>query len=188
MLSVEWGYASGDADPADGTSRRFSFDQNHNVGLILFDHVMAWKTARAATLAADAGLVRRAAAGSQFLPSEGGVFGATYVYPTLVVRPRHWLDLKLGAVFAQTTSDFVDPVRYGAQGNYRNYDNGDPTKHDLGIEIDAGIDTRIELSPSMRLALGAEGGVLFPGGAFDDDADKFLPMQYLVSLTMGLHY
>ena len=35
--SVEWGWASGDADPYDGTLRRFDFNPNHNVGLILFD-------------------------------------------------------------------------------------------------------------------------------------------------------
>ena len=187
-LAIEWGYASGDADPGDGTSRRFTFNQNHNVGLVLFDHVMAWKTARAATLAADAGLVGRAAPGSQFLPSDGGVFGSTYIYPTVVIRPRSWIDLKLGAVFAQTTSDFVDPLRYGAQGNYRNYDNGDPTKHDLGVEVDAGADIRVPLGPALRLTLGTEGGVFFPGGAFDDDTDKSLPLQYLVHGKMGLHY
>ena len=37
VAQVELGYASGDADPYDGTQRRFVFDPNHKVGLLLFD-------------------------------------------------------------------------------------------------------------------------------------------------------
>src|SRR5205814_3324103 len=33
---LEVGYASGDADPNDGTEKRFTFDPNHKVGLLLF--------------------------------------------------------------------------------------------------------------------------------------------------------
>src|SRR5262249_25571989 len=47
---IEGGYATGDANPIDGVSKRFTFDQNHRIGLVLFDHVLAWKTARAATI------------------------------------------------------------------------------------------------------------------------------------------
>ena len=121
VVSVELGYASGDADPNDGVTRRFTFDQNHNVGLVLFDHVLAYKTARAATIAADPNIVHRASPGLQFLPSEGGVFGAAYLYPTVVVRPASWVDLKAGMVIAQTTADLVDPFHYGALGDYANY-------------------------------------------------------------------
>ena len=74
---IEAGYASGDGDPNDGTTRRFTFDQNHRVGLVLFNQVMAWKTARASTIAQDQEIVNRPAPGVQLLPSKGGVFGAT---------------------------------------------------------------------------------------------------------------
>ena len=43
---VEVGYASGDANPYDSTEHRFTFDPNHKVGLVLFDEVMRWQTAR----------------------------------------------------------------------------------------------------------------------------------------------
>src|SRR5690606_2329077 len=46
VAQLEWGWASGDADPNDGVTRRFRMDPNYNVGLILFDEVLAWKSAR----------------------------------------------------------------------------------------------------------------------------------------------
>jgi hypothetical protein len=186
VLTAEVGYASGDADPYDGVTRRFTFDENHNVGLVLFDHVLAWKTARAATIAQDPAIVARPNPGLSLLPSNGGVFGASYLYPTVVVRPRPWLDLKGGVVIADTTADLVDPFHAGALGNYRNYDGGDPRDHDLGIELDAGADVRIPLGELVRLQLGIEGGVLFPGNAFDDEAGNDLPNQYLLNSKLGL--
>ena len=186
-LEVEWGYASGDADPCDGTTKRFVMDPNHNVGLVLFRHVMAWKTARAATIAQDPDLVGRSAPGVQLLPSNGGIFGATYLNPRLVVRPRPWLDLKGGVLLAQTTADLVDPYHAGALGNLRNYDGGSSRLHDLGLEVDLGIEGRIEV-PGVVINVGAEGGALFPGHAFDDAGGHRLPNQYLGNLRAGLHF
>ena len=187
-VSFEAGYASGDADPYDGTTRRFTIDQNHNVGLVLFDHVMAWKTARSATIAGDAAITARPAPGLEFLPSEGGIFGASYLNPTVVIRPRPWVDLKGGAVIAQTTADFVDPFQVGARGNYANYEGGDEHKHDLGVELDAGADFRFDLAHTVIITTGVEGGVLFPGGAFDDASGNRLPNQYLLNGKLGLNY
>jgi hypothetical protein len=167
-------------------TRRFTFDENHNVGLVLFDHVLAWKTPRAATIAQDPAIVARPNPGLSLLPSNGGVFGASYLYPTVVVRPRPWLDLKGGVVIADTTADLVDPFHAGALGNYRNYDGGDPRDHDLGIELDVGADVRIPLGELVRLQLGIEGGVLFPGNAFVDEAGNDLPNQYLLNSKLGL--
>ncbi len=188
VLAFEYGHASGDADPYDGVSRRFTFDQNYNVGLVLFDHVLAWKTARSATLAQDPEITFRPAPGIEFLPSEGAIFGASYVNPTVVVRPRRWLDLKGGVVVAQTTADFVDPFRAGAFGNYASYDGGDETAHDLGIELDLGADARIPLAPGLLMQTGVEGGVLFPGGAFDAADGTGLGTQYLVNAKLGAQF
>ncbi len=188
VASIEWGYAQGDADPNDGVSRRFRFDPNHNVGLILFDEVLAWKTARAASTAADPGLTGRPPAGSDLLASNGAVFGATYLYPTVVWRPTRPLDLKFGAVIAQSTADFVDPVQVATTGNFRNYDGGDPRSHDLGIELDTGVEYRLPLDYGMTLELGAQGGVLFPGNAFASAAGQKLDNQYLGVARLGLQY
>lgn len=185
---IEWGYATGDANPMDGVSRRFTIDQNHNVGLVLFDHVMAWKTARAATLAQDPQIVARPTPGADFLPSRGGIFGATYVNPRIVVRPKPFIDLKAGVVIAQTTADFVDPFRAGALGDFRNYDGGDARRHDLGVELDGGATFRIAFPQGTTLELGAEGGVLFPGHAFDDAQGKSMDAQAILNTKAGVLY
>lgn len=186
--SLEWGWAQGDADPNDGVNRRFRFDPNHNVGLILFDEVLAWKSARAASIAQDEGLLGRPAAGSDLLPSNGSVFGATYLNPTIVFRPVRQLDLKLGAVIAQSTADFVDPVRVSTNGTFENYDGGDPRSHDLGVELDGGFEYRLGLDYDMTLELGAQGGVFFPGNAFADAAGNKMDNQYLGVARLGLQY
>ncbi len=190
VAQVEIGYASGDADPLDGTQRRFVFDPNHRVGLILFDEVMRWQTARAATAAVDPLLTntQRPTPGVDLLPSNGGVFGAQYVNPTFIYRPRHWLDLKSGMVVAQSTADVVDPYRLATTGNYVNYRGGDPKRKDLGVEIDGGFEARFPLEYDLLLQLGAQAGVLFPGGALEDASGVRMPAQWLAMGRFGLQY
>jgi hypothetical protein len=188
VVAVEYGYASGDADPYDGTTRRFTIDQNHNVGLVLFDHVLGWKTARSATIAQDPAVTYRPTPGLEFLPSEGAIFGASYLNPTVVVRPKRWLDLKGGVVLAQATTDVVDPYQVGAQGRYANYDRGNARARDLGVEFDAGLDVRLAVKSGFIVQLGAEGGVLLPGGAFRDAGGAGLATQYLVNTRAGLQF
>jgi len=190
VAQVEVGYASGDANPDDSTERRFVFDPNHKVGLLLFDEVMRWQTARASVAAQDPNLANgsRPQPGASLLPSNGGVFGAQYVYPTAVYRPRPWLDLKAGAVIAQTTADYVDPYRLAVQGAYVNYSGGDPKRHDLGVELDGGFEVRRPLGPILRLQLGAQAGVLFPGGALADASGVAMKTPWLAVGRVGLQY
>lgn len=188
VLAVEYGFATGDADPYDGVTRRFTLDQNHNVGLVLFDHVLAWKTARSATIAQDPRVTYRPAPGLEFASSEGGIFGTTYVNPTLVVRPRRWLDVKGGIVVAQTTADLVDPFQVGALGRYANYEGASSKKQDLGVEFDTGVDARFPVYTGFVFQVGAEGGVFFPGGAFADATGKTMDTQFLVNSRLGLQF
>ncbi len=192
VASVEWGWASGDADPNDGEVTRFTIDANHNVGLILFDEILKWKTARAAANAQDPDLVNRPAPGVQLLPSDGGIFGATYVYPTFVYRPVPQLDLKTAVVIAQTSADFVDPVRVATDGRFLNYDGGTATSHDLGVELDAGIEYRLQVGHGLGVQLGAQGGVFFPGNAFNGvdltGNPTSMGTQYLGVARLGLQY
>jgi hypothetical protein len=190
VAQVEVGYASGDANPDGTEQKRFVFDPNHKVGLLLFDEVMRWQTARASAAAQDPKLSNgsRPQPGSQLLPSNGGVFGAQYVYPTAIVRPRRWLDLKLGAVIAQTTADYVDPYRLAVQGAYVNYTGGDPKRHDLGVELDGGFEVRVALDYGVRLQLGAQAGVLFPGGALADAAGNEMKMPWVAIGRAGLQF
>lgn len=188
MGEVEIGYASGDADPYDGTTKRFTFDENHRIGMVLFDQVMRWKTARSATIAQDPAIVARPTPGLELLPSRGGVFGAQYINPRFAFRPRRWVDLKAGVVIAQTTADLVDPFQMGALGSARNYDGGAPKKHDLGVELDLGVAFRVHVDQISTLQAGIEGGVLFPGHAFDDAAGNMLPKQVLANVQLGLQF
>lgn len=188
VAQVEVGYASGDADPYDGVEKRFVFDPNHRVGLLLFDEVLRFQTARSATAAQDPLLVNatRGAPGADALPSNGGVYGAQYVTPTVVVRPRHWLDVKGGLVVAQATSDVVDPYRVVVNGTYANGRGGSPKARDLGVELDAGFEARVPLDYGLLAQLGAQGGLLFPGMALADDRGEGLPVQWLAVGRLGL--
>ncbi|WP_234022765.1 hypothetical protein [Sorangium cellulosum] len=186
VTELEVGYASGDDDPGDGVARRFTFDPSHNVGLLLFDEVLAWKTARAATLTENERSGEVPAPGLRALPSKGGVFGAAYVNPRLVVRPARWLDLKAGAVIAHATADPIDPYRADDDGDLANYDGGDRRRRDLGVELDLGVDARIAMGRLLTIQLGTEAGAFFPGGAFNDAAGTALPDQFLLTLKLGL--
>lgn len=188
VTEIEAGYTSGDDDPTDGVSRRFTFDPSHNVGLLLFDHVLAWKTARLATIF-ELEAERAGAApgpGLRALPSKGGIFGAAYVNPRVVVRPARWLDLKAGAVIAHTTADPVDPYRVAAFDLLANYDGGDVRRRDLGVELDLGVDARVAMGRLVTIQLGTEAGVFFPGGAFNDAAGTSLSDQFLIALKLGV--
>ncbi len=190
VAQLEVGYASGDSDPYDRTERRFTFDPNHKVGLVLFDEVMRWQTARASAAAQDPLLSNstRPTPGANLLPSNGGVFGAQYIYPTMIVRPVHNLDLKVGAVVAQTTADLVDPYRVATQGAYVNYRGGDTRRHDLGLELDGGVEWRNKLDRELVLQLGAQAGVLFPGGALADASGQTMKTPWLAVLRVGLQF
>jgi hypothetical protein len=187
---IEMGYASGDADPYDGVQKRFTFDPNHKVGLLLFDEILRFQTARSATAAKDPALTTasRPTAGVDLLPSNGGVFGAQYIYPTFLYRPRHWLDLKGGAVVAQSTSEVVDPYRVATSGNYAGYRGGNRRRKDLGLELDAGFQSRFPLDYGVVGEIGAQAGVLFPGEALQDADGHDMPTQWIAIGRLGLQF
>lgn len=188
VAQVEVGYASGDADPYDGTERRFVFEPNHKVGLLLFDEVLRFQTARSATAATDPLLTNanRPTPGVDLLPTNGGVAGAEYINPTFVYRPRHFFDLKAGMVIAQSTAEVVDPYRLATQGAYVNYRGGDRHKKDLGVEFDGGFEARFPLDYDLKGVLGGQAGLLLPGGALEDADGVRLPPQWIAIGRLGL--
>ena len=190
VAQLEGGYASGDANPYDGVVKRFTFDPNHQVGLVMFPYVMHFQTARAATNAADPSLLARPLPGSRFLTSNGGVFGATYLNPVVVYRPFADLDLKAGAVVAVASSDVVDPYRtnVSATGGDQNYRGGSPKSRDLGLELDAGVEWRYRIPNAVTLQIGAQAGVFFPGRAFDDAKGNRAATQSVVQGRFGVQF
>ncbi len=190
VAQVELGYASGDADPEDGTQKRFVMDSNHKVGLLLFDEVMRWQTARASSAAQDPLLSNgtRPSPGVDLLPTNGGISGAQYINPTLIFRPMSWLDLKGGMVIAQTTADVVNPYRLATQGRAVNYRGGDPTRHDLGVELDGGVEARFRLDFGIVANCGVQAGVLFPGGALANAAGESMKLPWITVARAGLSF
>ncbi|MDF3067673.1 MAG: putative secreted protein [Polyangiaceae bacterium] len=185
--SVQWGIASGDTDPTDDELRRFVMNPNHGVGLILFSEVLRFKTSRAQALLAEAATPLGAARVSG-LATGGGVAGATYLNPVLLLRPNADLTLKLGAVVASTTGSFVDPSQVAADGERRNYDGGSPLGRALGTELDGGAELALPLDAPMVLRLSVEGAVAFPGSAFDDAEGRSLGTQALSTVGLGLTF
>jgi hypothetical protein len=186
-LEVEGGFASGDGNPYDGTLKRFAFDPNHVVGLVLFPYLLRAQTARAATDALDPALSARAAPGAFLYATHGGVAGAQYVFPSVVVRPTPDFDLKLGALVAVATSAMVDPYVTAVQGSPRNARGGDARARDLGLELDWGFEWRVPME-TATLQLGLQQGVLFPGHAFDDAQKRSLGWQSVTQARFGMQF
>lgn len=187
VVSLECGMASGDADPTDHDLNRFVMDSNHGVGLLLFGELMRFKTSRAqALLAAQNG----EAGGARVfgLATGGGIAGASYLNPILLLRPAPPLTLRLGAVVASATTRVVDPSRVASDGERRNFDGGSPLGRSLGSELDLGAELRLPLDPPMEARFSVEGGVAFPGSAFDDERGARLGTQAMATTGLGLTF
>lgn len=184
VASVEWGMASGDSDPTDDGLHRFVMNPNHGVGLILFNEVLRFKTARAQAL------LERSRPGSRFEPlgTRGGVAGATYLNPVLLYRPDPDLTLKLGAVVASATSVVVDPASLSSRGQRANFDGGTPFGRSLGSELDVGAELTLPLDAPTVVRLSVEGAVASPGSAFDDADGHRLGTQALTTAGLGLTF
>jgi hypothetical protein len=184
---LEGGFTSGDADPTDGVSTRGTMHPDHRVGLVMFPETLAWQTARAATLMTAPDIAGRAVPGARGYPTNGGVAGAVYVFPHVIARPSPIVDVRAGAIVAVATSDVVDPYRFYFLGQIASHRGGDARARDLGLELDASITLHGDIAKGVTLRGGLEGGVHFPGHAFDDADGESLPpialLRVLTSLT-----
>jgi len=54
--------------------------------------------------------------------------------------------------------------------------------------LDAVVDTRIHVDKNTTIQAGAEGGVLFPGHAFDDAEGTSLDNQYAGAIKLGMQF
>jgi hypothetical protein len=185
---LEGGYASGDPNTEDAIQGRATIDPDHRVGLILFPEVMAAQSARSAYLAQSPALGARPSRGSELLPTNGGVSGAAYLFPYAIYRPKPWLELRLGGVFAMATADVVDPFAQRAFSRAENARGGSSTARDLGVEVDGAVLLHGAIARDLVLSGGVEGGVFVAGGAFDDAAGQSLGPLGLVRLRVGLRY
>ncbi len=164
---IEFGAATGDSNTLDGQLLRFTFDPDYNVGLLMFEELLAWQTARAATMGGSPELVGEPPPGLDLLPTNGGVAGALYVNPTVRYRPCDWFDGALGVLWGYATSDLVSPFEQKVSGAPRNYVGGDSGRRNLGTEIDLALNFHVPLR-MVALRAGIQAGYLFLGEAFAD--------------------
>jgi hypothetical protein len=165
-LGVEGGYASGDADPADGDDQTFTFDPDHQVGLLLFSDVLRLVTLRSAERLADAERVGRAPVGADLVPTQGAVRNALYLFPVAAWRPGRWR-LQVAGLLAWAAEPFLDPTEtFEAGGTARNH-HGRIASHFYGGELAALVEYALKVPKVGAMALGLEGGVFFTGKALD---------------------
>jgi hypothetical protein len=172
-LYLEADYASGDSDPQTRTPlTQFRFAEDTNVGLLLFKHVLAYQTARAA--AAGVSVMRDLGAPSyptDAIATRGSFTNAAALFPQVDLRPVPDLLLRGGALFAWAPAKVNDPItslqrRDGnrIEDDLVNFAGGSPGRY-YGTELDL----RIQYRMFEHFAADLEGAVLFPGSALEDE-------------------
>jgi len=169
---LEADYASGDDDPQVGTPlTQFRFAEDSNVGLLMFKHVVAYQTARAA--AAGVELLRSLNAPSypvEAISTRGSFSNAMALFPQVDYRPLRDVLLRGGVLVAWAPSPVHDPIqsqqrRDGTSitDDLVNFQGGKPGKF-YGTELDA----RVQYRYLEHVAFDLEGAYLFPGDALQD--------------------
>ncbi|MBE2253753.1 MAG: hypothetical protein IAE78_29760 [Myxococcus sp.] len=186
---LDSGFASGDSNPYDDQLTNFRFDRDYKVGLVLFDQVIGWQSARSAWRAADANLVGVAPEGVSLLPTGGAVTGAFYVFPRVRVRFANLVDVYGGPLFAFATAPLTDPfnTRVLAGGVPVNFLNGLGSGM-LGTELDLGASIKHRFDFGLTVTAVLEGGLLLPGGALSDAGGKPMGPVGLGRLRLSAAY
>ncbi len=173
---ITTGYASGDSNPFDSKVKNFKFHPDFNVGLILFESLLANVYSASAYNAInrfdEGGPIKTL--GADLLPSNGSVTNAFFLNPTVKIRPKESLEIIVGILWAQTATDYVDPTMDGLFGGGAGMYNpfGAPSDHHaLGCEADLSVSYTWE-QPSWDLVMGLQYGHFFPGNVFENSRGK----------------
>ncbi len=166
-LDLELGYASGDSDPYDDVAGTFFFDPDFNVGLILFDEILPAITANAVFNASSPSHVAIAAKGLDLLPTGGRVSNTWYVFPTLTLKPVDFGRFMIGVLWAWSDARLFDPYQSVRNGITTSpYGKVMPDRF-MGSEIDISYTHWWRFGYGLRLELGVQAGMFFPGAAFE---------------------
>lgn len=171
-IYLEGDYASGDGDPQARTPlTQFLFAPDTNVGLLLFEHVLAFQTARSAAAAVES--LRRLGGTSypvDAIATNGSFTNALAIFPQVDVRPVPDLLLRGGVLVAWAPAPVIDPAasllaRDGLtiQDDLVNFAGGKPAQY-YGTELDG----RVQYRFIEHFAADLEGAVLFPGAALQN--------------------
>lgn len=170
---LELDYASGDGDPEARTDlSQMVWAQDMNVGLLMFEHVFYFQTARAAAAATET--LRRLGAKSfpvDAIDTRGSFANAFAVFPQFDFRPHKDVLIRHGVLLAWAPSPVVDPVAslLGRDGvkiedDLVNFAGGKP-----GQFYGAEIDLRAQWRFLEHFAADLEGAILFPGSALENE-------------------
>lgn len=171
--ALDFVFASGDANPDDGSQTAFKADPNFETGLLLYRQVLAAQTGRAAITAGDPNLVGVPSPGLERVPTRGSLTNTVALYPRVYLRPFDGFEPYLGALFAWSAAPLTDPLNTRLAGGLpRNALGGAPGNF-LGVELDLGARYRA-LIHGTELTIGVEGAVLLPGDAFTDASGNTL--------------
>jgi hypothetical protein len=172
-LYLEGDFASGDGDPQPRTPlTQFIWADDTNVGLLLFKHILAYQTARAA--AAGVETLRRLGATTypvDTIDTRGAFTNALAIFPQFDLRPAKGVLFRGGVLVAWAASPTIDPVaslqrRDGLTiaDDLVNYVGGKPGRF-YGVELDA----RVQFRLADHAIFDLEGAMLFPGDALQDE-------------------
>jgi hypothetical protein len=172
-LYLEADYASGDDEPEARTPlTQFVFAEDANVGLLLFEHVLAYQTARASGASVE--ILRRLGASSfpaETVNTRGAFTNAFAIFPQADVRPHKDVLLRGGVLFAWAPYKAIDPTAslLARDGNtidddLVNFVGGKPARY-YGAELDGRFQWRF----MDHFILDLEGAILFPGAALEDE-------------------
>lgn len=173
MFVFELFYATGDDTPKSSDPiNQFTFAEDTNVGLHLFENVVHYASARSAAL----GVANLDALGVRTYPAaeistRGSLQNAIVLFPQVEAHPWPWLSARAGVMFAFAEKPSVDPIRtiIGATGetlddDLVNFAGGRPGNY-WGTEIDVGLTLR----PVEGILIDLEGAYLIPGDALQDE-------------------
>ena len=169
---LEGDYASGDSDPSVQTPlTQFRFAEDTRVGLLLFEHVLAYQSARAA--AAGIAVLQNLHAPSlpiDQVATRGAFTNAAAIFPQVDVHPLENLLLRGGVLMAWAPARVVDPIaslqrRDGLRidDDLVNFQGGKPGRY-YGTEFDLRVQYRLY----DHFAADVEGAMLLPGSALED--------------------
>ncbi len=167
--SLEVGFASGDNNPFNRHLTQFTFHRDYNVGLILYEEVLAGLTE--AMVKNFYTLGEYPPPGTEKLSTQGGVTNSIYLFPAIKLNIIHGLSAVIGGLYARSIFPFVDVVELIKTNYERNLIGGEPSK-ELGWEVDGGLDW--EFLKNFRA--GIQGGYFSPGGAFKDEEGEVHPV------------
>lgn len=186
-LWIELGYASGDSNNLDGGLYQFTMDPGHRIGMILFPEVLAWQSARAATLASHPNMAGEPVPGVDMLDSNGGVFASFFFNPVIRVQPIKYLDGAVGLVVARASADMVSAFSQKLGGAPLNYLGGSTGNKDLGVELDVALNFNYPVKV-INMGAGAHFGYFWPGRYFTDGGGGRLDDIWMVMGRLNLDW